>query len=58
VMGIAVSYAAHALGMPTSSAGRLAMLLALVTFGVVLYGTALHVSGVAKLKDLVAGARG
>jgi len=58
LMGAAVSYAAHALGMPTSSAGRLAMLVALVIFGVVLYGAALHVAGVAKLKDVVAGARG
>jgi putative peptidoglycan lipid II flippase len=57
LMGFAVGLAAHALDMPASSIGRIATLAMLVTLGVVLYAAALHVSGVARLKEIVAGLR-
>jgi hypothetical protein len=56
-MGIAVGYAAYAMTTPASSLGRLVMLAVLVAIGVVLYSAALHVSGVAKFKDIVAAIR-
>lgn len=57
LMGIIVGYAAYAVTTPVSSLGRFIMLAVLVALGVVLYSAALHVSGVAKFKDIIAALR-
>ena len=54
VMAAAVAYATYALGTPAASLGRLELLAALVTLGIAVYAAALHVFGVAKLKDIAA----
>jgi hypothetical protein len=41
----------------TSSFGRLAMLLALVILGIVIYGAALQALGVAKLREIASELR-
>ena len=56
VMAGAVAYASHALGPEglSSSLGRLAILAALVTLGIVIYLASLQLLGVMKLKDMAA----
>jgi len=44
-------------GAGTSPLGRLAILFVLVTLGIAIYAAALHVLGVVKLKEIVAGLR-
>jgi putative peptidoglycan lipid II flippase len=61
-MGAAVSYSLVAgnhlfAGAGTSPLGRLAMLCVLVTLGIAIYAAALHVLGVVRLKEIVAGLR-
>ena len=55
-MAGAVAYASHALGPEglSSSLGRLAILAALVTLGIVIYLASLQLLGVMKLKDMAA----
>ena len=60
VMGAVVPYgsaAGHRLfpAAAVSSPGRIAVLLILVAFGLAIYAGALHLLGVARLKDLMAG---
>lgn len=62
VMGVAVAAADAASGvyfpgLAASGGGRLALLAALVTFGLAVYAAALELLGVAKLRDLVAALR-
>lgn len=62
VMGVAVAAADAASGtcfpgLAASGGGRLALLAALVTFGLVIYAAALELLGVARLRDLVAALR-
>ncbi len=59
IMAGAVAYASHALGPEglSSSLGRLAILAALVTLGVVIYLASLQLLGVMKLKDMAAAVR-
>jgi putative peptidoglycan lipid II flippase len=54
VMAAVVAYPTYALGTPATSLGRLELLAALVALGVAVYAAALHVLGVAKLKDIAA----
>ena len=59
-MGAAVGYANHRWLAPAggaSSVGRLAILAALVTLGIVIYVAALQVLGVVKLKEIAAALR-
>jgi putative peptidoglycan lipid II flippase len=63
VMGIAIAAADAASGtyfpkLAASGGGHLALLAALVTFGLVVYAAALELLGVARLRDLVAALRG
>ena len=44
-------------GAGTSPLGRLIILFVLVTLGIAIYAAALHVLGVVKLKEIVAGLR-
>jgi putative peptidoglycan lipid II flippase len=44
-------------GAGTSPLGRLAILFVLVTLGIAIYAAALHVLGVVKLKEIIAGLR-
>ena len=53
-MAAVVAYPTYALGTPATSLGRLELLAALVALGVAVYAAALHVLGVAKLKDIAA----
>lgn len=62
VMGAAVAFGlvlGHMLSpaLAASALGRLVMLVVLVMLGVAVYLTALHILGVAKLKDLIAAIR-
>ena len=62
VMGAAVAYgltAGHSLfpAAGATSSGRVAMLFVLVALGVVIYAAALHMLGVARIKDLVTALR-
>jgi putative peptidoglycan lipid II flippase len=54
VMAAVVAYPTYALGTPATSLGRLELLAALVALGVAVYASALHMFGVAKLKDIAA----
>jgi putative peptidoglycan lipid II flippase len=61
-MGVAVGYGLvvgnHLFARAgTSPLGRLAILFVLVTLGIAIYAAALHVLGVVKLKEIVAGLR-
>jgi putative peptidoglycan lipid II flippase len=63
LMGAAVAYGAVVAlrlfpAAEASSSGRLALLAVLVTLGAAIYAAALHVLGVAKLKEIVAEIRG
>jgi putative peptidoglycan lipid II flippase len=62
IMGVAVAAAdaasgAYFPGLTASGGGRLALLAALVTLGLVIYAAALELLGVARLRDLVAALR-
>ncbi|HKA76408.1 MAG TPA: murein biosynthesis integral membrane protein MurJ [Pseudolabrys sp.] len=54
VMAAVIACVGYAVGAPATSLGRLELLAVLVTLGVAVYGTALHVLGVAKFKDVAA----
>ena len=61
-MGLAVGFGVLAVprlfpAAETSSFGRLVMLLALVLLGLVIYGAALNVLGVAKLREIASEIR-
>jgi hypothetical protein len=58
-MACIVAYATHAVGPgeAMSSLGRLAILAALVTLGIVVYLTSLQLLGVMKLKELATAVR-
>ena len=56
-MAVAIGLARLAAPVPGSSLLRLAVLAGLVAFGVAIYGIAMQVLGVARLKDVVAALR-
>jgi hypothetical protein len=61
-MGLAIGFSALAVvrtfpAAETSSFGRLIILLALVLLGLVIYGAALHLLGVARLREIASETR-
>ncbi len=61
-MGLAIGFGALAVvrtfpAAETSSLGRLIMLMALVLLGLVIYGAALHLLGVARLREIASEIR-